>query len=78
MKEKITVTFEGEPLKIIKRIQKNSGVKDKGAVIVDAIALYNIVDKLSPKDGNLIIVKYDKKMFITNKKNIITIPRKKK
>jgi len=73
MGRSLNVLFKDKTIGIIDRIYKKSGVKDRGDVIRDALALYDKIDKIA-KSGKLIIRDYDTK----HPDHILTIPRKKK
>lgn len=68
----LRVLFKDETLEIIARLQKNSGVKNRGDVVVDALALYDKIDKIT--ESGKFVIRDDHNKW---PEHILEIPRKK-
>lgn len=69
---KLQATFEKRALKIIDRLRENTGVKNRRQVLIDAIDLYNKIEKLADDRGKLILLLSD------NTEKELVIPRPKR
>lgn len=69
----LQVLFQDKTLEVIERLQKNSGVKHRGDVVRDALALYDKIDRIAVS-GEFIVIDYRR----TRPEHKLTIPRKKK
>ena len=62
------ILFKGDVLKIIDRLQKSSGVQNRAEVVIDALKLYDEIEKIAAKDGKI-------RIDVAGTKILLTIPR---